>query len=87
MERWTPAARILLKEKERLEIIDGVLYRRVKKNNKVRRQLIVPTSLRAYILFELHDELEHQGIQRTLTLVSDRFYWVGMWIEVSDYYK
>ena len=78
---------MLWKEKERLEVIDGVLYRRIEQNDKVRRQLIVPKSLRAYILFELHDELGHQRIQRTLTLVSDRFYWIGMWMEVSDYCK
>ena len=78
---------MLWKEKERLEVIYGVLYRSVEKHYKVRLRLVVPTSLCEYIIFELHYELGHQGIQRTLALVSDRFYWVGIWIEVSDYYQ
>ena len=36
-ESWTPAARMLWNEKERLELIDGVQYRRIEKNYKVRR--------------------------------------------------
>ena len=80
------AAKTLWRERERLEVISGELYRRKERDGSFQRQLVIPKSLQAYLLYDLHEGLGHQGIQRTWSLISDRFYWVGMW-EVMFVYK
>ena len=82
---WTKAAKTLWRERERLEVISGVLYRRKEIEGSFQRQLVIPKSLQACVLYELHEGLGHQGIQRTWSLISDRFYWVGMWEAVCVY--
>ena len=67
------------------EVISGVLYRRKEREGSFQRQLVIPKSLQACVLYELHEGLGHQGIQRTWSLISDRFYWVGMWEAVCVY--
>ena len=41
-------------------------------------QLMVPTTLRLQALKGYHDDLGHLGIERTLDLLRDQFYWPGM---------
>lgn len=37
------------------------------------------------MLKELHDEMGHQGVDRTASLIRDRFYWPYMQKEIEDY--
>ena len=41
-------------------------------------QLVLPTVLRLQTLKGCHDDLGHLGIERTLDLLRDQFYWPGM---------
>ena len=41
-------------------------------------QLVLPTILRLQDWKECHDDLGHLGIERTLDLLRDQFYWPGM---------
>lgn len=64
---------------ERIVEQDGVLDRRVchPKGEEV-LQLVLPMSLKSQVLHQLHQEHEHQGIERTTYLVHQRCYWLGM---------
>jgi hypothetical protein len=81
-----PEAKILLKQFSRLTVIDDVLYRRM--SDPVMgsvQQTVLPSTLRPDILFELHDRMGHQGIDRTFQLLRQRVYWPKMLTDVQDY--
>ena len=46
-------------------------------------QLMLLTALRLQALKGCHDDLEHLGIERTLDLLRDQFYWPGMTEDVT----
>lgn len=62
---------------------DNVLYHSGKVNGEDYLQLVLPSSLREEIFKALHDDLGHQGRDRTISLFKQRFFWPGMdtWIE------
>ncbi|PIK58380.1 Retrovirus-related Pol polyprotein from transposon [Apostichopus japonicus] len=66
---------------DRLEIKDGVLYRRWESHdgNKVTYQLVTPRGMREQVIRHLHDKptAGHMGVKRTLERVQRRFYWHG----------
>ena len=74
--------------KEQLKLIKGVLYRKTILDNsaerKPRLQLILPVHL-TKVLNSCHDQVGHQGIVRTLSLLRERFYWPGMHKEATLY--
>uniref|UniRef100_A0A3B3YZK9 Gypsy retrotransposon integrase-like protein 1 n=1 Tax=Poecilia mexicana TaxID=48701 RepID=A0A3B3YZK9_9TELE len=77
----------LLKGWEKLALRDGVLYR-VAKNPVTKKKsylFVVPRSLRHKVLQGVHDETGHQGQQRTLYLTRQRFYWIGLVHDVTEY--
>ena len=41
-------------------------------------QLVLPESYRKQALQGCHDDLGHLGIERTIDLLGDQFYWPGM---------
>ena len=41
-------------------------------------QLVLPESFRMQALKGCHDDLGHLGVERTLDLLRDWFYWPGM---------
>lgn len=73
-----PELPLLLREFSKLEIIDGVLYRKRRDNDKLFYQLVLPEELRAMVLQSLHDDMGHMGIERTFDLAWTRFYWPRM---------
>lgn len=64
-----------LKHWDQFQIVDGVLYRSVTHNGLQKQLLVVPQTLVPIILQQLHDFAGHQGIERTVSLVRDRFHW------------
>jgi transposase InsO family protein len=78
-----PAVRKYLRDWSKLELREGVLYRQGQVYGQEYLQLVLPTHLRDEIFLALHDDLGHQGRDRTTTLFKQRFYWPGMdaWIE------
>lgn len=80
--------RRLLWQWSKIEKIDDVLYRKVKDNlGEITYQLLLPMSLKTLVIQSLHDSAGHQGIERTLSLITQRCYWRNMRKDIEDYCK
>ena len=81
-------ARKLLSSWERIKELDGVLYRKVQSEFEGENlQLITPKHLQHLVLRSLHDELGHQGVERTLALVRKRCFWPGLAQDVENWVR
>lgn len=78
-----PEIHLLLRELNKLELIEGVLYRKRQDNEQMSYQLVLPEDLRSTVLQSLHDDMGHMGIERTLDLARTRFYWPKMPADVE----
>ena len=80
--------RRLLREWNHLSLLDNVLYRVCKETNtqKEQRQLILPLDYRLKAFHLLHDE-GHFGRDRMVSLMKDRFFWVGMNKDIDNWIK
>ena len=71
-----------LRNKKSLKLVKDVLYRKSYSDNSTSKktlwQLVVPKLFRERALLGCHDDVGHQGILRTLSLLRERFYWPGM---------
>lgn len=82
LRNFSMQSKCLLRSWERLHFDeDGILRR--KTTNKT--QLVLPEKYKATVLKELHDEMGHQGIDRTTSLIRDRFFWPYMQKEIEHY--
>lgn len=80
--------RFLQKEWPRLIQRQGVLYRKVSRTlGKEMLQLVLPQSLRCQVLKSLHDDGGHLGIERTIELARDRFFWPKMAADIASYIR
>ena len=79
----------LLRNKKSLKLVKDVLYRKSYSDNsttkKTQWQLVVPKRFRGRALSGCHDDVGHQGILRTLSLLRERFYWPGMQEEATQH--
>lgn len=64
--------------------LQGVLYRKTCGSDDERLQLLLPEELRSDVFKALHDDLGHQGRDRTTSLFKERFYWPGMGSFIAD---
>ncbi|XP_072140178.1 uncharacterized protein [Dermacentor andersoni] len=70
--------------------IKGILYRHYRSlTRKEVDQLIVPQSLRQFVLKMAHEGVlaGHQGIKRTTDRILEEFYWPGVQAEVTRYVR
>ena len=75
-----------LQQHPRLFLKDGVLYRRLQDPQRgTVEQLVLPRTLEPDVLASLHDNMGHQGLDRTTELLRARVYWPGMFSEVRSY--
>ena len=74
----SPLDNALFANYDKLKIVKGVLYRTTNDNDEIRRQIVLPASQISTVLKSLHNNMGHQGRDRTTSLVKDRFYWHGM---------
>uniref|UniRef100_A0A672Y8M8 Gypsy retrotransposon integrase-like protein 1 n=1 Tax=Sphaeramia orbicularis TaxID=375764 RepID=A0A672Y8M8_9TELE len=83
-----PTLRVL-KQWDRLTLLDGILYRVAKDplTKRKRFQFVVPESLKADALSGVHDHAGHQGQPRTLSLARQRFFWYDMEKDVCNHVK
>ena len=79
----SPEMKQSLWQRGKLIVRNGILYCR--NNTKESEhpnwntmQLVLTTTLRLQVLKGCHDDLGHLGIERTLDLLRDQFYWPGM---------
>ncbi len=66
------------KEWDKLEMSNEILFRRTKLQDQDCLQLVLPHRLRPDIFHAYHDDLGHQGRDRTLSILKRRFFWQGM---------
>ncbi|RXN35846.1 Retrovirus-related Pol polyprotein from transposon 412 [Labeo rohita] len=76
-----------LREWDRLEMKEGILYRRRQDGDSITYQLVLPEELRSFAVNQLHNQMGHMGIERTMDLVRSRFYWPRMGSEVEHRIK
>lgn len=77
-----PDIRVLMRQWPKLYVNeDGILYR--KAGDK--QQLILPKEHRQTVFHELHKEMGHVGVERTLNLIQDRFYWARMYPDIEHF--
>ena len=82
----TPTAGGLMQQYPRLFLKKGVLHRRQADQRRgTLEQLVLPSSLRLHVLASLHDDMGHQGYERTMELLRPRVYWPAMYREAKDY--
>ena len=81
------AVRKYLLQFEQLTLKKGVLHWLYINNDVKYHQLILPIKYQAQVLKLLHDGQGHQGLERTLALCQERFYWNTMFQDVSNYVK
>lgn len=79
-----PELPLLLREWNRLELKNCVLYRRRQEGANTIFQLVLPEELRAVALKSLHDDM---GIERMMDLIRSRFYWPKMSMSVEEKIK
>ena len=65
----------------------GVLHQLYINNDVEYHQLILPVKYQAQVLNLLHVGQGHQGLERTLALCQERFYWNTMFQDVTNYVK
>ena len=82
-----PELGLLLREWNKLEVLNGVLYCKRQEGAQTHYQLVLPEALRSLILKSLHDNMDHMGTEHTLDLVRKRFYWPKMSAKVETKVK
>ena len=70
-----------------LTLKKGVLHCLYISNDVEYHQLILPVKYQAQVLSLLHDGQGHQGLEHTLALSQERFYWNTMFQDVANYIK
>ena len=76
--------RVLLKYKQDLFLKNGLLYRKAKLKNHdtVINQFVLPKSHRQRATLALHDDYGHLGMEKTLGLLQEWFFWPKMMEDV-----
>lgn len=73
-----PEVKLLVREWSKLELREGILYRKCLDREDVIYQLVLPVQYRDRALQGLHDDIGHLGPERVLNLARARFYWPKM---------
>uniref|UniRef100_A0A3Q3JNV5 Gypsy retrotransposon integrase-like protein 1 n=1 Tax=Monopterus albus TaxID=43700 RepID=A0A3Q3JNV5_MONAL len=73
-----PEVKLLLREWNKLELKEGILYRKSFDRGDEVYQLVLPEQYRSRALEGLHDEIGHLGPERVLSLARARVYWPRM---------
>ena len=79
------AARKYLLQFDRLVLKQGVLHHIYVSNDVETHQLVLPLEYHETVLRMLHDDYGHKGLDRTLALVRERFYWSMMNHDATEY--
>uniref|UniRef100_A0A8C5E363 Gypsy retrotransposon integrase-like protein 1 n=1 Tax=Gouania willdenowi TaxID=441366 RepID=A0A8C5E363_GOUWI len=80
-KNMTKETKRLLYEWTKLEVENGLLYRKTDKH----KQLVIPEKLKIVILKSLHNDMSHIGAEKVTHLARERFYWPNMQQEIEDY--
>lgn len=83
LQNETPYVQKLLRAWNKLCLRDGVLYRTASLDGQKVNQLVLPKHYHSLALKGVHDDVGHQGREKTLWLARQRFYWPGMEKDVN----
>ena len=72
---------VMKKNFNKFKLVRGALFRQTDGVD----QLVLPECRKAEVLRALHDDAGHQGSDKTLSLLKERFFWPGMTTEVAKY--
>ena len=77
----------MLRKKSKFIFHNGLLYKRNKNQNQEKDylQFVLPTTFCKQALEACHDDIGHLGIERTLSLLTDHFYWPNQTKDVEQY--
>ncbi|KAL6463294.1 hypothetical protein MHYP_G00276850 [Metynnis hypsauchen] len=78
VRRELPDLPIYLREMNKLELRDDILYRKRQICNEIHYQIVLPEKCRDMVLTSLHDDMGHLGFDRTVDLTRSRFFWPRM---------
>ena len=80
---------IMKRKKGRNILRNGLLYKKCVSNNRETGylQFVLPKRFRKQALEACHDDIGHLGIERTTSLLKDRFCWPGMEDDIEEYVK
>ena len=62
-------AKKLMARFSQLHLIDGILFRKYNDNSEDISQLVIPESLKTFVIQRLHDAMGYQGRERTTALI------------------
>ena len=87
-QRESPGVMRLLSQWKRLIVKDGILYlqSQIHTGEKILR-LVIPKHMQEVVLTLSHDDLGHLGRDKTLSVASERYYWVGLTKSVENKIK
>ena len=79
----------IMRFKKNLVLKDGLLYRKVdlKGHDQKVHQFLLPSQFRVKAIQGMHDDMGHLGMDRTLNLLQDRFFWYQMNEDVRAYIR
>ena len=85
----TDDVNIMKRKKGRYILRNGLLYKKCVSNNRETGylQFVLPKPFMKQALEACHDEVGHLGVERTTSLLKDRFYWPGMEDDIEEYVK
>ena len=80
--------KILLRFRDNLRLVDGLLYRKwVYREHIVYLQFVLPQSYRKRTVIACHDKFGHLGMDKTLVLLQERFFWPKMNDDVRNHIR
>ena len=81
----TPEGRNILQNADKLTLSGGLLYYRYKSKYQIEevKHFVVPRVHRRTAIDGCHHDTGHQGKKRTESLISDRFWWPGVFKNVN----
>ena len=69
-------SKVLLRFSDNLHLIDGLFYKKwVYKDQITYLQFVLPISFRKRMVMACHDQFGHLGMDKTLVLLQERFFW------------
>ena len=72
---------------DKLTFKQGVLHRTYINNDVEYHQMIFPISYQVQVVQMLNDGQGHQGVDRTIALCREQFYWNTMYKDIAQYVK